>query len=244
MIPIDLATYTENQIEELARKTLRDRPDVEQAAPMNIEWLVEGLPNFAGLVISDGLKQRHNVEGMVLKYLDGHRELEVRIDRSVYKGPWHQYSRALCEEFAHIVIHPSLFLHVNSEQDFVALQRHPQWHKHEEDARRFGDAVAMPRDLIASECERIYPSIVDEYGFEDTLSVFSLLIGKLAVRFRVHNSDVRRRLQQKQVGMEDRVLSSLQSRSLTVIPEKWSVEPRPQAAQPNLFEMPEIERGN
>ena len=236
MIPRDLATYSDWQLERLARETLESRPDVEHFAPINIEWLLEGLLDFAGIEYAEGLCDKHLVEGMVLKHVDGHRELLVRIDLGIFRGPWPHYNKVLCEEFAHIIIHAALFLYVHSEEDFFALQRDPQWARHEKDARRFVDAIMMPCDLLGNEASQLYPAIVDEHGFGDTLSIYGLLISKLASRFRVTTSDMRRRLQQSQVGLEDRLLSSLQTRNSHLLPVGWSAEAKPQYVQSHLFD--------
>lgn len=236
MIPKDLATYSDYQLERLARETLKSRPDVEHSAPINVEWLLEGLPNFLGIEFIEDLRNNHQVEGMVLKHVDGHRELLVRIDLGIFRGPWRHYNKVLCEEFAHITIHPALFYYISSEEDFFKLQRDPQWKRHEKDARRFVDAIMMPSDLLGSEISRFYPVIVDEHGFGDTLSVYELLISKLASHFRVSISDMRRRLQQPQVGLEDRLLNSLQTRNSELLPVSWSAEARPQYVQTELFD--------
>lgn len=240
MIPKNLATYSDNDLEEIARKTLQSRPDVEHSAPINVEWLLEGLPNFAEIDLVEGLQHKHQVEGMVLKHVDGDRKLLVRIDLAIFRGPWHHYNKVLCEEFAHITIHESLFLYVTSEEDFFELQRDPQWERHERDARRFSDAIMMPSDLLGIEASRFYPSIVDEHGFGDTLSVYELLISKLASRFRVSTPDMRRRLQHSQVGLENRLLNSLQTRNTELLPVGWSAEARPQYVQVTLFDKAKV----
>lgn len=235
MVPEDLATYSENDLERLAIEDLRRRPDVEFSAPINVELLIECLPNVT-LKLKDGLRAKHRVEGMVLKASGADKSIEVWVDSLIYAGPWHCYNATLGEEYAHLRIHRGLFLCVSTIDEFVALQSDPQWARHEADARRFSDAIRMPAELLNIEAAAIYPRLVNEVGFHDTLGVYNLLRGKLAGKFRVTTEDVLRRMQQPQVRLEDRLLSSLQSRSFELIPHDWIVEARPRGKQAYLFE--------
>jgi hypothetical protein len=235
MIPLGLATYTENELELRAIQALRRRPDVEHDAPINVEFLIEGLPNVS-LVYSDGLRAKHKVEGMVLKSASADKNIEVWVDTQIAIGPWQDYNAVLAEEFAHLSLHDALQWSVSSVEDFVALQNDPQWQRHESDARRFSDAIRMPSGLLAAEMEVVYAHVVNEHGFGDTLRAYGLIRSKLAGRFRVTPEDVLRRVQQPQVALENRVLNSLQSRSPGMIPAAWTVEVRKPGQQLPLFD--------
>lgn len=236
MVPEDLATYTPNQLEQMAINDLKRRPDVEHSAPINLERLVDGLPNVS-IEYFDNLVAKHRVVGMVLKSGISDQNRTVLVDSQVaHNGPWSGYNAVLGEEYAHLRIHQSLFLLVSTVADFISLQSDPQWHRHEADARRFSDAIRMPADLLEVELGQLYPRLTGEYGFGDTMAVHDLVLSRLASKFRVSMEDIKRRMQQPQVRLEDRLLSSLQSRSGVLIPEDWVVTAQPRYTQGRLFE--------
>ncbi len=236
MVPENLATYTANELEHLAIDDLKRRPDVEHEAPINIEKLIEGLPNVS-LELHDGLRAKHRVEGMVLKSSGDDKKLIVLVDSQVYSGPWNAYNATLGEEYAHLRIHQNLQLFVDSVEDFIKLQSDPQWVKRESDARRYSDAIRMPSDLLEAEVQLLYPRLTSDFGFGDNLALYSLIRSRIADRFRVTTTDIQRRMQQPQVGLEDRLLSSLQSRANSLIPGDWEVVAKPQYTQGSLFDV-------
>lgn len=235
MVPTDLATYSENELERLAEQHLHRRPDVLHAAPIDLELLIDQHSEDVSLHLEDDLAARHKVEGGVWKDAHGNHELLVVIDRSLFMGPWAAYNRALGEEYAHLCIHQALLLLVRTVDDFVALQSDPQWARHERDARRFSDAVRMPRDLLAAEASSAYAHAVDEHGFGDSARVLSLVRSRLASRFQTSMPDMRRRLQQPQVALEERLLRSLQACETSLMPESWTVEARPPRTQSTFW---------
>ena len=156
MIPDGLVKYSALQLEELAIQTLRRRPDVDFAPPINLELLIENMPNGM-LELREGLRFNHRTEGCVCKEKFSKR-LTVLIDWSVYSGPWVKYNAVLAEEFAHITLHPALFNFVQTPDDFVELQSDPQWSMFEGDARRFSLAIRLPELLLIREIEGGVPA--------------------------------------------------------------------------------------
>lgn len=232
MIPQGLITYRDSEIERLAQDTLRRRPDVEFKAPINIELLVENEANVS-LEVMYGLVHKHRVEGCVCKKYMSH-ELIVGVDQVMLAGPWPAYNAVLGEEYAHIRLHPALFLYVETAADFVGLQADPQWPRFERDARRFSAAIRMPTELVCPEAEAIYGHVVREDGFGNVVAIEKSIRNRLAEHFRVSLSDMQSRMQSWPCNLLDRIRMSIQSRSLTLIPGSWSLRAVP-APHSNTF---------
>jgi hypothetical protein len=233
MIPDGLVTYTRNEIERFARDLLRRRPDVRFAPPINLEKLIELSANVT-LKLSE-LQVSHRVEGCVCKEAMS-RQLTVIVDTAIHAGPWHRYNSVLGEELAHIHLHGSLFLFVNSIEDFISLQHDPQWPVFERDAKLLSTAIRMPPELVIAAAENAYPKIVDEHGFGDFMKIEKLLRNELAGLFRVSPDDMQRRLMCWPCDIRNRLVNSVQAASDSLIPDSWTVSVQPPVLQRPLFE--------
>ena len=232
MIPKDLVLYTPQQIEMLAAQHLRQRVDVDFCPPINIEKLVQAAKNL-DLQINPVLNHQSHVEGCVCKeFLSVN--LTIVIDQRVYEGPWAKYSEALAEEYAHVCLHRSLFLEINSVDDFIELQGDPQWRRYEADAKRFSAALRMPPELLAAELPTVYARVVDEVGFGDVDLIETHLRNRLADIFRVTRRSMHERMKSAACNHRDQMRNSIQSRSLALLPKDWTVRPEPPAWQRDL----------
>lgn len=225
MIPQGLITYSDAEIERLARDALRRRPDVDLKAPINVELLVENEANVS-LEIMYGLVHKHRVEGCVCKKYMSH-ELIVGVDQQILAGAWPAYNAVLGEEYAHIRLHPALFLYVETATDFIRLQADPQWPRFEGDARRFSSAIRMPAELVCQAAEVIYARVVREDGFGNAVTIEKAVRNRLAVEFRVSLDDMQSRICSWPCDLRSRILASVQARSLVLIPESWSIRAVP-----------------
>jgi hypothetical protein len=226
--------YTPMEVERFAWETLRKRPDIAFETPINLERLLIKLPNV-DLQYEMGLRNDHRVEGCVCKEFMS-RTITVWIDFHIMCGPWDGYHRVLGEEYAHIQLHPFIFENINSIEDFVEMQSHPQWARMEGDARRFSRAIRMPPTLVADELERLYPQVVNEVGFGNVEAVENRLKLRMAALFRVSPTEMMRRIADPPCNLRDQLLNSLQARSETLLESGWTVRAIPPGAQMRLFE--------
>jgi hypothetical protein len=163
------------------------------------------------------------------------KTITVFIDRVIMEQSLPNYNRVLGEEYAHIQIHPSIFLEINSIEDFLAMQSHPQWPRFESDARRYSAAIRMPPPLVAAEAARAYAHIVNDVGFGNAATIENRLNLRMAERFQVLPLEMKRRMADAPCNLRDQVLNSIQSRSESLLPVGWTVQPVPPHAQRELF---------
>jgi len=234
VIPDGLVKYTISQLENKAELALRQRPDVNFTAPINLELLVERLPDVE-LEVRAGLRTNFRCEGCVCKHDASCKDISVIIDNGIYRGPWADYNTVLGEEYAHLILHPALLLYVTTPEDFVALQNDTAWHQFEQDARWFSLAVRMPPKLVREEVSLSYKRIVNEHGFGDTAVVEAFIRNSIAQKFRVTAYDVRRRLSSFPCDIQDCLSNSIQSRSLALLADDWTVRAASPQSQPSLF---------
>lgn len=232
-IPLRLIEYTTLTLECMAKDLFRVRPRVVLSPPIDLEFLIENEPDLT-LAIKDGLANRYSVEGCVLKVQNSH-DLHVWVDYQIYAGNWPRYNAVLAEELAHIILHKSLLLKVKSVEDFIALQKHPEWERYERDAKRFSRMVRMPAELFIADAEATYPRLVAEHGFADPIQIFKLLRNALAAKFEASPEDAQRRMLDVACNLERRVLMSVQAGRSTLAPASHVVSVRPER-QPMLFD--------
>lgn len=225
MIPPGLVTYSDGEIEQLARMELRRRPDVDFRAPINLEVLVENEEDVE-MEVMYGLVYRHKVEGCVCKrYMSN--KLVVGVDQTILAGPWHGYNAVLGEEYAHIRLHPALFLYVETVEDFIKLQSDPEWRRFERDARKFSAAIRMPPELLSLEAEQLYVRTIREEGFVDPNTIEKSIRNRLADSFRVNPDEMQRRICSWPCDLRSRIVASVQSQSLILVPESWALKAVP-----------------
>jgi len=234
MIPNGLVHYTAGDIERLSVELLKSRPDVDFEPPINLEWLIENAKDIR-LELDDELFVRHRVEGCVCKrYMS--RELTIYVDTSICSAAsWIEYSEVLGEEFAHAILHQALIHMVNTKEDFIELQSDPEWPRYERDAKAFGLAIRMPAELVVREAERIYPRVVDEYGFGDFMQVEMQMRNRLATRFRASPQEAQRRISSWQCNIRNRLVNSVQTQSNDLVPNTWILKAEPPLIQKPLF---------
>jgi hypothetical protein len=240
MIPEGLISYSPMELERMAAEDLRRRPRLDFEAPINLEFLLQDTENV-NVELMHGLRVDHQVEGCVCKqYMT--KQITVFIDSRVYAGPWAEYNEVLGEEYAHIRLHAALFNDVkacvDSVESFVELQRDPQWHRYEGDARRFSAAIRMPPKLVLNAAADAYEGIVSEFGFSDAAAIENRLRHRLAQKFRVTLGAMRSRLTEGPCDIRNQLLNSIQSRSTTMLPSDWTVTATPPMSQLTFLERP------
>jgi hypothetical protein len=229
----ELVGYSLATIECMARELFRQRPDVKPDPPIRLEWLIENYrPGEVALVIEMGLRSKHKVEGGIWRE-EGSRNQAVFVDYGVYIGPWPEYNAVLGEEFAHLMIHPSLLIQIDSAEDFIALQGRPEWEMWERDARRYSRAIRMPAGAFTSEAEELYASVVAEHGFADAGVIEKRVRNGLCQKFRVPADDAIRRMLSHPCELTRRIHASVLAYERTLLPASTTLSPS-RAFQPLL----------
>jgi hypothetical protein len=230
-----LFELTVTELEQKAKDLLRRRVDIDHVAPIRIEYLLESTENVE-LDVIDDLRCRFNIEAFIYKpYMT--KTLRVYVDSAIFAGPKANYHCVLGEEWAHLQLHQSLILQVESEQDFVDLQNDPEWPRFEQDARYFSAAIRMPCDLLLHEANMEYGRVVAEHGFGDPAAVEKLLRNRLAQRFVVPNPEMAKRMKEWPCGIRSRVFSSLREHRAELRPVEWSLSEQPTDSHHQLFRL-------
>jgi len=225
----ELVGRTPAQIECMVKELFKRRQDVRCEPPIRLEWLIENEENVR-LEIVMGLRADHGVEGGIWKE-QGSKELTVFIDWGICIGPWPEYNAVLGEEFAHLVVHPALLIQVKSVEDFIALQRHPEWTRYERDARRFSRALRMPTGPFVAEAEQLYAQVVAEHSFGDPDTIEKFVRNGLCQKFRVPSDDAIRRMLCHPCELSRRIQMSVHAYSSTLLPADSTLAPASHSLQ-------------
>jgi hypothetical protein len=212
----ELIGVTPSQIECMVRELFKRRQDVRCEPPIRLEWLIENEENVQ-LETVMGLRAAHGVEGGIWKQ-EGSRQLTVFVDYGICIGPWPEYAAVLAEEFAHLVLHRALLIQVKSIEDFIALQKNPEWERYERDARRYSRALRMPAGPFVFEAQRLYEQVVAGGSFGDVDTVEKLVRNGLCQKFRVPHDDALRRMLTYPCEISRRIQASVLSYSPTLLP--------------------------
>lgn len=212
-----LIEVTPSQIECKVRELFKRRPDIKCTPPIRLEYLIENTPNVR-LEVVMGLVKDHRVEGGILKQANT-RQLTVFVDWTIATlGSWADYGAVLGEEFAHLELHQSLLLQVQSVEDFLALQKHPEWDRYERDAKRYSRVLRMPADIFVPAAECIYREVIDEFGFGPFDVTESRIQHRLSQLFRVPPGDALRRMRGLPLQIDERIMVSTVIRSSELVP--------------------------
>lgn len=230
-----LVEYTPGQLECIANEIHRRRPDVDFSVPINLELLIEDLPNTS-LEIKDGLCLDHSIEEYVCKQAVLGKRMEIRVDKHIANGNWATYNAVLGEEFSHLTIHMALVYAVMNAEDFIELQRDPAWPQYERDAKTLSRALRMPMELLVPEAERLYSQVVAEYGFGTPATTEKFLRNSLSERFRVPPSDMQARMMSSPCHISRRVEISVLTQKDILVPLDWTIRTKPPVFQKSLLD--------
>ena len=141
--------YTRLTLEKLVDQFLRVRPFVSKYPPVNVEMILDRISDVKKVECVPLLAFNFKTEAMVLTPRFMHRDLTICVDQEIMnaRDPA-PYNMAVAEEIGHITLHRAVMLEIESQEDFADLQRHPMWYRAEHDAKYFGRALLMPRNML------------------------------------------------------------------------------------------------
>ena len=210
MIPNGLITYSPLEIERKAEAFLRSRPELGSIPPVDIELLIEGMPDTV-LEVQHGICLHHSVEAASCKRFM-QREKVVLIDESILaRGTWARYNAALAEELAHILLHAALFDFVESIEDFVDLQEDPQWGMYEKDARLMSRSLRMPAPAVRLAVATEYNRATNRLGFGSYDRVLSNMTEHLAKLFKVYPKEMHERILSSYCNVQSEMIRAFSS---------------------------------
>lgn len=178
-----LCTYTANQLEAIAREQIRNlKKQGLFSIPVDIELIVEKLHGIQ-IDVQRGLKEVHNIWGMIgpCKETD---KLLILIDENLLDldSLHHLYRMTVAEEFAHSLLHGDAIRAVTRTQE---LQKHPEWHIHDRNAKRLAAAVLIPAENVVNDAREYYKELVEIAGFSDPSAVKKYLVKRLSEEYDV-----------------------------------------------------------
>jgi len=230
-----LIEYSPSQIECMVTELFKRRPDVKASPPVRLEWLIENSEDLA-LETDMALQSNHKVQGGIWKEPNT-RKLTIFVDWYIAtKRPWPEYNAVLGEEFAHIQLHQSLIIQVRSVEDFLALQRDPNWYRYERDARRYSRALRMPGTAFVAAAEETYREVRREFGFIEPDRMESHIQHRLAQQFRVPADDAQRRMRDMMFRIDERIQLSVLARQIELLPLDCIITAKPPLRQQSFSE--------
>lgn len=182
MDPSRVPRYTVADIERLAADLVKEKLGEPPTIPIDPDLLLELEPGVT-LDILPGLQSRFGVQGVVYR-LD-RNELLVIIDQDLADHPnSHRYRFTVAEELGHVKLHGRVLLEIEDVPAAVRLMAHEVYHEMDRNARRFAAAVLMPASVVRAAARRLYPGLVDEFGFDVPEALLGQLAQALSLKFR------------------------------------------------------------
>jgi hypothetical protein len=151
-----LRTYTLSELERIAQQQLQELKRLGHfAIPVDIEAIVERLD--IEIDVKRGLKEAHNIWGMVAVDLDTDG-LIILVDDTLLDTDRlrNLYRMTVAEEFAHSLLHKKAIKKIKTVEDFKALQNHPDWHKHDRNAKWLAASLLMPSESMLNDSRELY----------------------------------------------------------------------------------------
>jgi Zn-dependent peptidase ImmA (M78 family) len=111
----------------------------------------------------------------------------------------------VAEEFAHSFLHKNAIENVRSIEDFEAFQNHPDWHKHDRNAKRMAAALLMPAPDVLNDCRGLYTQMIEIAGYGDPESIKKYIASTLAEKYEVSVQTMRIRLNEWPVKITEKI---------------------------------------
>jgi ferritin-like protein len=201
-----LRTYTTNQLEAIAREQIQNLKKQRLfSIPVDIELIVEKLHGIQ-IDVQRGLRDIHHIWGMV-GHCRNSDKLTILVDENLFDldSLHHVCRMTVAEELAHSILHGEAILAVKDSNDFIALQKHSDWHKHDRNAKRLAAAILMPAENVVNDARAYFTELINLVGFKDTDSLKKYLVKQLAEKYDVSPISMRFRLDEWPIKVFDKI---------------------------------------
>jgi Zn-dependent peptidase ImmA (M78 family) len=108
----------------------------------------------------------------------------------------------VAEEFAHSLLHGDAIRAVTRTQE---LQKHPEWHIHDRNAKRLAAAVLIPAENVVNDAREYYKELVEIAGFSDPSAVKKYLVKRLSEEYDVSPTAMNIRLNEWPIKVFDKI---------------------------------------
>lgn len=196
-------TYTVKQLEAIAHEQIQNlKKQGLFSVPVDIELIVEKFHEMQ-IDVQRGLKETHHTWGMIGHCKDTNKFL-ILIDENLFDldSLHHVYRMTVAEEFAHGLLLGDAIRAVTSTDE---LQKHPDWHIHDRNAKRLAAAILMPAENVVNDARAYYTELVNITGFGDPNSVKKYLVKQLAEKYDVSLASMRFRLDEWPIKVFDKI---------------------------------------
>ena len=190
-----LQTYTLSELEKIAQQQLQELRKLGHfTIPVDIEAIVErcGIE----IDVKRGLKEIHNIWGMIAVDLDTDG-LIILVDDTLLDTDRLRniYRMTIAEEFAHSLLHGEAIKRIKTVEDFKDLQNHPDWHKHDRNAKWLAASLLMPSESILNDSRKSYRKMVIVVGYNNPEVIKKYVANDLAIRYEVSPQAMKYRLE-------------------------------------------------
>ena len=200
-----LRTYTLRELERIAQQQLQELRRLGHfAIPVDIEAIVEKL-NIE-IDVKRGLKEVYSIWGMVAVDLDTNG-LVILVDDKLLDSDSHRnlYRMTVAEEFAHSLLHKNAIDKIKTVEDFKALQNHPDWHKHDRNAKWLAASLLMPSESTLNDSRELYGQMVTIAGYKNPEVIKKYIANDLAKRYEVSPQAMKYRLEKWPIEVMDKI---------------------------------------
>lgn len=200
-----LQTYTAVELERFARQQLQELKKLRHfSIPVDIEAIVENLG--IEIEVKRGLKEHHNTWGMIAIDLDTNGLVILVDDKLLDLDHLRRiYRMTVAEEFAHSLLHKNAIENIRSIEDFTALQNHPEWHKHDRNAKRLAAALLMPVEYVLNDSRGLYKQMVEIAGYGAPEIVKKYIANELAEKYEVSVRAMKIRLSEWPIRVMEKI---------------------------------------
>lgn len=207
-----LRTYSVSEIEKFALIQLQILKQLGHfSIPVDIEAIVEN--SGIEIDVMRGLKAHHNIWGMIAVDLDTAGLIILVDDKLLDLDSLAKiYRMTVAEEFAHSLLHEKAIKNIRSIKDFRALHNHPDWHKHDRNAKRLAAALLMPSENILNDSRALYKELVAITGYDSSEAIKKYLANILAEKYEVSLYAMKIRLSEWPIKVTEKIDQALQNK--------------------------------
>ncbi len=206
-----LRTYTAKQLEEIAHEQIQTlKKQGLFSVPVDIELIVEKLHGMQ-IDVQRGLKETHHIWGMIGHHKDSDK-LIILVDESLFDldAMRRVYRMTVAEEFAHSFLLGDAIRAVKDSKDFITLQKHPDWHIHDRNAKRLAAAILMPAENVVDDARESYKQIIGIINNFDNMPVVEkYLVKQLSDKYDISPASMRFRLSEWPVRVIEKVRQAM-----------------------------------